>query len=115
MKQVKRARDTLGQSWETCEQLDGSRNLSGKRGKDVLMVMKMAKSTPVLINGGSFCARNLLSGTLGISSSNPFHDFDSRFRLRAQRVSFRITVYISGGCINEFNIFLELVYAYKCM
>lgn len=40
---------------------------SRKRGKDVLMVMKMAKSTPVLINGGSFCARNLLAGTLGIS------------------------------------------------
>lgn len=29
--------------------------LSQKRGEDVLMVMKMAKSTPVLINGGSFC------------------------------------------------------------
>jgi hypothetical protein len=46
------------------------------------MVMKMAKSTLVLINEGSFCARNLLAGTSGISSTrNPFRDFDSRFRL----------------------------------
>lgn len=54
-----------------------------KRDEDVLMVMKMAKSTPVLINGGSFCARNLFAGTSRILSGNSFHDFDSRFRLYA--------------------------------
>lgn len=51
-----------------------------KRGEDVLMVMKMAKSTPVLINGRSFCARNLFVSTSRNLSGNPFHDFDSRFR-----------------------------------
>jgi len=36
--------------------------------QDVLMVMKMAKSTPTLINEGSFCARNLFASTSRILS-----------------------------------------------
>lgn len=43
-----------------------------KRGEDVLMVMKMAKSTLVLINRGSFCAQNLFVSTSRNLSSNPF-------------------------------------------
>jgi len=66
-KQVKYAEDTFGQSWEMCKLLDGVAQLSRKRGEDVLMVMKMAKSTPVLINGGSFCAPE--------SSRQHFRDF----------------------------------------
>lgn len=43
----------------------GSRaQLLRKRGKDVLMVMKMAKSTPALINEGSFCAAGIFSPAL---------------------------------------------------
>lgn len=112
MKQVKCTGDTFGVG-KCANSWTGRADPLRKRGEDVLMVMKMAKSTPVLINGGSFRARNLFAGISRTLSGNPFHDFDSRFRLYAR--SFRITVCISGGCINKFNIFLRLVrYANGC-
>lgn len=78
-----------------------------KRGEDVLMVMKMAKSTPVLINEGSFCARNLFAGTLRILSGNPFHDFDSRFRLYAQHAPFASLFVFPAAALTSLTFFSD--------